>query len=112
MAMPVPEQDRGSEGAAATALVRPHEVRLSKATSAHDHDSDGAPRANASAIARVERLVFVGAHARAVLRLSGGGGELIVDLSYAELESLGIKEGDRVMADLQEAKIFVGDYAI
>ena len=37
---------------------------------------------------------------------------LTVEIGKNELADLGINEGDRVMTDMQEAKIFVGDYTI
>jgi hypothetical protein len=40
------------------------------------------------------------------------GGSLAVELATSEVEALGIKEGDRVLADLQGTKIFLGDYSI
>jgi hypothetical protein len=35
-----------------------------------------------------------------------------VQLTRAELEALGVEQGDRVFVDLKEAKVFVEDYAI
>jgi sulfate transport system ATP-binding protein len=85
-------------------FVRPHDVRLSK-----PHE---AVTAQATvALARVERLSFLGTHVKVALSLADGGA-LSVELPTAELEALGLREGDRVMADLQETKLFVGDYSI
>jgi sulfate transport system ATP-binding protein len=92
----------GAAPAEAFAFVRPHEVKLSKPTAA-----DG-PQVT---MARVERLSFLGASVKISLRLSDGTA-LAVELPRAELEALGLSEGDRVIADLQQTKLFVGDYSI
>lgn len=90
-----------ADGAAVHAFVRPHEVKISRA-------ADEAPHV---AVARVERLAFVGAHVKVTLRLPDGG-VLAVEMGKAEMAALNIQEGDRVMADLQEAQVFMGDYSI
>jgi sulfate transport system ATP-binding protein len=103
-ASPVPVRGQAADGAEVAAYVRPHEVKLSKV-----EPGDGG--VHDVALARVERLAFVGAHVKVTLRLPDGSG-LTVEIGKVELGALGIVEGDRVMADLQEAKIFVGDYSI
>jgi sulfate/thiosulfate transport system ATP-binding protein len=104
VAVDVPQAGGAGEGDAAYAYVRPHEVKLSKA--ADDAESD-----SAVTVARVERMGFLGAHVKVSLRLPDGSA-LSVEIPTAEVQNLGIQEGDRVLADLQQAKIFVGDYAI
>jgi sulfate transport system ATP-binding protein len=89
------------DGGSSVAFVRPHEVKLSKPAV-----EDGA-----LALARIERLSFLGAHVKVALRLPDGG-TLSVELPPAEIEALGLREGDRVVADLQETRLFVGDYSI
>ena len=37
---------------------------------------------------------------------------MTVQLSRAEADNLGLAPGDRVIVDLGEAKVFVGDYVI
>jgi len=86
----------------AFAFVRPHEVKLSKP------GADDGPQVT---LARVERLGFLGASVKISLRLADGT-TLAVELPRAELEALGLSEGDRVIADLQQTKLFVGDYSI
>jgi sulfate transport system ATP-binding protein len=86
----------------AFAFVRPHEVKLSKPTG-----EDG-PQVS---LARVERLSFLGASVKISLKLADGTA-LAVELPRAELEALGLREGDRVIADLHQTKLFVGDYSI
>ncbi len=93
-----------SDGAELRAFVRPHEVKLSKAP-------DPQPEREPVSMAQVERLAFVGAYVKVTLRLPEGG-TMNVELSKAELDALSIREGDRVLADLQEARIFLGDYTI
>jgi sulfate transport system ATP-binding protein len=102
---PVASAPAAPEGAAppgAFAFVRPHEVKLSK-----PGENDG-PQVS---LARVERLGFLGAYVKISLRLADGT-VLNVELPRAELEALSINEGDRVIADLRETKLFVGDYSI
>jgi sulfate transport system ATP-binding protein len=101
VAVDVPEGAGAEEGGAVHAFVRPHEVKLSRT-------GDGAPHV---AVARVERLAYVGSHVKVCLRLPDGSA-LTVEVGNGEMETLNIQEGDRVMADLREARIFLGDYAI
>lgn len=98
------------------AFVRPHDVRITKPGPTGPPEStrakaDPRPSADPVSLARVERLTFLGAFVRVSLRLPDGGA-LTVEMADNEVKALGIKEGDRVMADLQDTKIFVGDYAI
>jgi sulfate transport system ATP-binding protein len=95
------DADPATAPPSAFAFVRPHEVKLSKPGS-------GEPTV---ALARVERLGFLGAYVKVSVRLPDGA-TVNVELPTGELEALGIKEGDRVIADLQETKLFVGDYSI
>jgi sulfate transport system ATP-binding protein len=88
------------DGASVQALVRPHNVRLAK--------SDGELGV---ALARVERLRRIGPHVKLFLTLPSGD-PLTVTLPKSEIDGLGIEDGDRVLVDLRDAKVFVGDYAI
>jgi sulfate transport system ATP-binding protein len=87
------------EGAAVRAFVRPHEVKLRKATDGH------------IAPAKIERAVIVGSRVKVSVRLTDGS-LVTVDLSRDEHDALGCREGDGVMVDLHDAKLFVEDYAI
>jgi len=89
------------DGTAVDAYVRPHDVTLTKAA------ADG----TAIAAARVERLVRLGAKVKISLKLSDGAA-MTVEMAKVELDALAIAEGDLVMANLRDAKIFVADYAI
>ena len=86
------------------AFVRPHEVKLSKA-------GEPGPEREPVSMAKVERLAFLGAYVKVTLRLPEGG-TMNVRAQQGRTRALGIQEGDRVLADLQEAKIFLGDYTI
>jgi sulfate transport system ATP-binding protein len=119
---PVAAPADGAEGAApqgAFAFVRPHEVKLSKPG---ENDGPRDPESDKSGgslrdppdlvqLAKVERLGFLGAYVKVSLKLPDGTA-LAVELPRAELEALGLREGDRVIADLRETKLFVGDYSI
>jgi sulfate/thiosulfate transport system ATP-binding protein len=98
LVVPVPG---GRDGASVQAFVRPGDVRLSR-----PGDSDAEV-----AVARVERLARLGGQVKVSLRLPDGG-PMNVEMSRAEIEALGIGEGDRVLVDLRHAKLFVEDYSI
>lgn len=87
------------EGASVRAIVRPHAVKITKA----------AP--GAVSMGTVARIANLGAQVKLTLELAGGEA-MTVEMPRAELEAMGIAAGDHVMVDLEEAKIFVEDYAI
>jgi sulfate transport system ATP-binding protein len=89
------------EGAAVNAYVRPHDVTLTKA---------GADTPEIS-VARVERMAWIGGYVKLSLKLSDGA-PMMVEMPKSEIEALGINEGDLVMANLREAKVFIEDYSI
>jgi sulfate transport system ATP-binding protein len=89
------------EGAAVNAYVRPHDVTLTKA----DADS---PEIS---VARVERMAWIGGYVKLSLKLSDGA-PMTVEMPKSEIETLGIAEGDLVLANLREAKVFIEDYSI
>jgi sulfate/thiosulfate transport system ATP-binding protein len=99
--MSMPNGASAPEGAAVNAYVRPHDVTLTKA----DADS---PEIS---VARVERMAWIGGHVKLSLKLSDGA-PMTVEMPKSEIEALGIGEGDLVMANLREAKVFVEDYSI
>jgi sulfate transport system ATP-binding protein len=98
------------DGASVRAFVRPHDVELAPET-------DGAGAATPAdesrtvASARVERVSRVGWMVKVELRLPDGQ-PLAVELTKDRVAELNLAEGDRVMVNLREAKIFVQDYAI
>ncbi len=95
----------GNEGRAVTAIVRPHDVELSNRTD--DADVDG----TAVSTGKIERMSRVGYMVKIQLLLSDGQ-SLTVELTKERVMELGVGEGDFVMVNLREAKIFVQDYAI
>jgi sulfate transport system ATP-binding protein len=101
MAVTTSDGSSAPDGTAVDAYVRPHDVTLTKA--------DG--ETPAISAARVERLVRLGAKVKISLKLSDGA-RMTVELPKPELDALAIVEGDLVMANLRDAKIFVGDYSI
>ncbi len=96
-----PDGTQAPDGTAVNAFVRPHDVTLTKA-------ADGVPEVS---VARVERLTWLGGYVKVALKLSDGA-PMTVEMSKAEVEALAIREGDLVMANLREAKVFVEDYSI
>jgi sulfate transport system ATP-binding protein len=100
-AVAVPDGAHAPDGAAVRAFVRPHDVVLTKV-------EEGGPEIS---VARVERLARLGASVKLSLKLPDGA-PMTVQMSKAEVEALGIGEGDMVMANLREAKVFVEDYSI
>jgi sulfate transport system ATP-binding protein len=98
------EVARGStapEGASVHAFVRPHDVTVTKV------DAD----APAISVARIERIAWLGGTVKLALKLSDGGA-ISVEMPRAEVLALALGEGDPVMVDLREAKVFVEDYSI
>jgi sulfate transport system ATP-binding protein len=89
------------DGTAVSAYVRPHDVALTKA------DGD-APEIS---VARVERMAWLGAYVKLSLKLADGS-PMTVEMPKLEVETLGLAEGDRVLANLRQAKVFVEDYSI
>jgi sulfate/thiosulfate transport system ATP-binding protein len=101
LAVSVTNSTDAPEGAAVNAYVRPHDVTLTKA----DADSPEI------AVARVERMAWIGGYVKLSLKLSDGA-PMTVEMPKSEIETLGINEGDLVMANLREAKVFIEDYSI
>ncbi|HET9311804.1 MAG TPA: sulfate/molybdate ABC transporter ATP-binding protein [Actinomycetota bacterium] len=96
----VPGAEHLTEGAAATAYVRPHDVRIAPKGS-NGHGRDGADRA----LGRVERVSSLGWLARLTIRLDGGGDHMLVaHVPQSELD--GAAEGDLVSVDLRNPKAF------
>jgi sulfate/thiosulfate transport system ATP-binding protein len=95
------------DGAQVSAFVRPHDVKLAK----HDESAPEGVGDPDVAMAKVERLALVGAYVKVSLRLADST-PMTVQMPRTEIDALGIAEGDRVMVDLREAKVFVEDFAI
>jgi sulfate transport system ATP-binding protein len=88
-------------GAGVRAFVRPHDVDLAPAPDDHE------PMASA----RIERMARVGFMIRIDLTLADGQ-PLTVELTKDRVAEIGVTEGDRVLVNVREAKLFVQDYAI
>jgi sulfate/thiosulfate transport system ATP-binding protein len=84
--------------------VRPHDVKIARASS--EGSEGGEVR-----MGEVERIRMVGARAKVTLMLPGGD-RVTVELGKEELETLHIAEGDQVLVDVGQARVFLGDYAI
>jgi sulfate transport system ATP-binding protein len=91
-----------ANGMAVQAFVRPQDIRIEKASD---------DPANNVQLGRIERMIRVGGQVKLSVRL-GTGEPMTVQMSKAEIDQLGVEQGDRVMVDLKEAKVFVEDYTI
>ncbi|HET6146044.1 MAG TPA: sulfate/molybdate ABC transporter ATP-binding protein [Polyangia bacterium] len=100
-AVSVPDGTQAPDGTAVNAFVRPHDVTLTMA-------NESTPEIS---VARVERLTWLGGYVKIALKLSDGA-PMTVQMAKSEIDALGIREGDLVMANLREAKVFVEDYSI
>ncbi|HEY4122822.1 MAG TPA: TOBE-like domain-containing protein [Byssovorax sp.] len=98
------------EGVSVRAFVRPHDVEL-EARVDSSRVRDPAPPGRAVATARVQRLARVGFMVKIELELSDGQA-LAVELTRDRVAALGLTEGDQVMVNVRDAKLFVHDYAI
>ena len=56
-------------------------------------------------------MAWLGGYVKLSLKLPDGA-PMTVEMPKAEVEALAIAEGDCVMANLREAKVFVEDYSI
>jgi sulfate/thiosulfate transport system ATP-binding protein len=93
------------DGSTVNAFVRPHEVKIRK-------EAPGTVLgAQDVSVASIESLTRIGGYVRVNLRLSTAEA-VSVQMLKAELDALGVNEGDRVMVDIGAAKIFMGDYSI
>jgi sulfate transport system ATP-binding protein len=90
------------DGASVRAFVRPHDVELR---------SSGGEEGPTVATARIERMSRVGFMVKIELELADGQA-LSVELTRDRVAELGVSEGDRVLVNLRETKLFVQDYAI
>jgi len=101
MAVAIAGGSDAPDGTAVNAYVRSHDVTLTKADAS-------APEIS---VARVERMAWLGGYVKLSLKLSDGS-PMTVEMPKTEVETLALAEGDRVMANLREAKVFVEDYSI
>ncbi len=82
-------------------VVRAHDVKVTAPPSGADELSLG----------RIVEVRRVGGYVKLKLQLPSN--ELVtVEMTKADLDARGLKEGDRVFVDVGAAQLFVGDYAI
>jgi sulfate transport system ATP-binding protein len=89
-------------GVKVQAFVRPQDIRIEKSVETGATDVQ---------LARVLRMTRVGGQVKLTVQL-GTGDSITVQMPKTEIDQLGIEQGDRVMVDLKEAKVFVEDYTI
>ena len=89
-------------GVRVQAFVRPQDIRIEKSVESPVGDVQ---------LARVLRMTRVGGQVKLTVEL-GTGDSITVQMPKTEIDQLGIEQGDRVMVDLKEAKVFVEDYTI
>ena len=100
------------DGASVRAFVRPHDVELQgrMATDTPPPPTPGRGGVSPTA-ARIERMSRVGWVVKLDLRLTDGR-PLVVEVPKDRLAELGVVEGDWVLVNVKQAKIFVQDYEI
>jgi sulfate/thiosulfate transport system ATP-binding protein len=101
-ALAVDGPEGAENGVKVQAFVRPHDIRIEKAT---------AEPANNVQLAKIVRMTRIGGQVKLTVEL-GTGDSVTVQMAKAEVDQLGVEQGDRVMVDLKEAKVFVEDYTI
>jgi sulfate transport system ATP-binding protein len=96
----LPVAESVPDGASVQALVRPHNVKLAKTDVQRG-----------VSVAHVERVRRIGPQVKLLLKLPSGE-PLTVTMPKNEVDGLGIQDGDHVLLDLRDAKVFVQDYVI
>jgi sulfate transport system ATP-binding protein len=101
-------------GASVRAFVRPHDVELTSPPSTPPAESEaviGESPQPSVATALIERMARIGWMVKMELRMADGQA-LSVEITKDRVAELGLAEGDRVLVNLKDAKVFVQDYAI
>jgi sulfate transport system ATP-binding protein len=91
------------DGASVRAIVRPHDIRI--VTGAHASALTG----TTSAV--VQRVVSLGSHVKLDLGLPNHDA-VTVHVPRREFSELGLQQGERVVLDLNQARVFEEDYVI
>jgi sulfate transport system ATP-binding protein len=99
------------EGASVRAFVRPYDIELKGRIDTADEDRQTGNGGKHLATARIERMSRIGNMVKIDLQLSDGQ-PLAVELSRDRATELALTEGDLVMVNLREARLFVQDYTI
>jgi sulfate transport system ATP-binding protein len=105
-------------GASVRAFVRPYDVELSTPQASSQQRANGASIQPAAALeaspvatGRIERMSRIGGVVKMELRLADGQ-PLSVEIGKDRAQELGLVEGDEVLVNLKDAKVFVQDYVI
>ncbi|HEY0708174.1 MAG TPA: ABC transporter ATP-binding protein [Polyangia bacterium] len=102
-------REAAPEGASVAAIVRPHDVRLS-AVDGNDVIDGIEPSAH-RALGRVRRMARLGSYVKLDLEIPSG--EVVtVHMPRREFEAMRLEVGDAALVDLENARIFVEDFAI
>jgi sulfate transport system ATP-binding protein len=99
------------DGASVHAFIRPHDIELERKDPSRERGALPETAGQTVATARIERISRIGWMVKIDLKLADGQA-LAVELTKERVAELGLAEGDRVMVNLRDAKIFVQDYAI
>ena len=89
------------EGAAAMAVVRAHDVQLTRPSDPSTQGSFG----------RITRVRRVGGQTKVVVAMPGGD-NVAMDIPREDFDKLGVTVGDRVLVTARTANVFVLDYQI
>jgi sulfate transport system ATP-binding protein len=104
-------------GASVRAFVRPYDVELTAPPSSSQAHLNGASSAATGsesppvATGLIERMSRIGGVVKMELRLPDGQA-LSVEIAKDRAQELGLVEGDQVLVNLKDAKVFVQDYVI
>lgn len=91
------------DGASVRAIVRPHDIRILPRAHA------SSPTGTTSAV--VQRVVSLGAHVKLDLGLPNHDA-VTVHVPRREFSNLGLEPGEKVVLDLNQARVFEEDYVI
>lgn len=98
--------DNICDGVKVRAVVRPHDIRIERASAEQPVLAE--PQRS---IGRIKRIVDLGTHVKLDLGLTTH--ELVtVHVSRREFETLGLLQGESVLVDLDNARVFVEDYVV
>jgi sulfate transport system ATP-binding protein len=97
------EAPNTEDGVQVQAFVRPHDIKISRPPSGEFEIP--------VSVAKIKTVQRVGRTVKLTVELPSGE-SMTVEMPRADFDALGVGDGDRVMVDLKEAKVFVEDYSI
>jgi sulfate transport system ATP-binding protein len=97
----VPPNPNGTDSSRMTAVVRPHDVKISRLSQSPE----------VGPLARIQRLVRVGGYAKVSLELSDGT-LLDAEIAQEEAERLKLEKGEQVTFEFSRPNVFFEDYSI